>query len=438
MHGAAIAPARENLAIRYNDYSAQHWLRNAAPCRWGGKTGLEFRYVPFRTLQPAASGKHPKIVSAYVWKLRNGKPISPLVVSASETGIYYIHDGNHRWEAIRQLVQAQPDVCIRVAVVVPKSGFRFRWRWFGAFGTYVLEPEHLCHYRPVDRRARPHARVAPLLGRTLVLVAHPDDESGGCAALLQRMRDPIVVFATDGAPADEFFWRPFGSRQAYSRLRRQEALRGLAAIGVRSVHFLDEYNGREFLDQQLHRNLSAAVAAVDALVRQYLPDAILVPAYEGGHPDHDACSFVGSVVGELHSIPVWEMPLYHRSRNGRIICQRFCQLDGTEVRIRYTSTELLNRNALITNYASQMDLGEFVKSRIEYFRPQPKYDYTKAPNDGVVNYEAWGWPVSSAEVSRSFERLLNIFNSRSDAGQSYPKNGPPLSRDAGFEQSQST
>src|SRR5438876_12216218 len=54
-----------------------------------------------------------------------------------------------------------------------------------------------------------------LLGRPLVLVAHPDDEALGCSALLQRAQSAAVIFATDGAPAVERFWAAYGSRQAY-------------------------------------------------------------------------------------------------------------------------------------------------------------------------------------------------------------------------------
>jgi LmbE family N-acetylglucosaminyl deacetylase len=249
------------------------------------------------------------------------------------------------------------------------------------------------------------------------------------------MTDPIVVFATDGAPADKFFWAPFGSREAYSRLRRQEALRGLAGIGIRSVHFLDDYSGAQFFDQQLHQGLPAAISALDALVRRYRPHAILAPAYEGGHPDHDACSFMGSVMGDLHAIPVWEMPLYHRRKSGRILCQKFRDLDGTEVRVRFTASELLNRSALIMNYASQTDLGDFVKSKVEYFRPQRRYNYTKPPHEGTVNYEAWGWPISATDVSRNFERLLNTLDTRHEAHETAPSAELLLSGDAELEQS---
>ena len=61
--------------------------------------------------------------------------------------------------------------------------------------------------------------LAPLLGRTLIIVAHPDDEAVTCAALMQRMREPYVLFCTDGAPLDPYFWKKYGSREAYSLLR---------------------------------------------------------------------------------------------------------------------------------------------------------------------------------------------------------------------------
>jgi hypothetical protein len=48
-----------------------------------------------------------------------------------------------------------------------------------------------------------------LLGRILVVVAHQDDETA-CSVLLQRAGEARVVFATNGAPATEFFWHRYG------------------------------------------------------------------------------------------------------------------------------------------------------------------------------------------------------------------------------------
>ena len=60
--------------------------------------------------------------------------------------------------------------------------------------------------KPVRERSELHHKMVMenldiqiLLGRTMVLVAHPDDECVLCGGILQKMRDPVVVYATDGA-----------------------------------------------------------------------------------------------------------------------------------------------------------------------------------------------------------------------------------------------
>src|ERR1035437_3569252 len=111
--------------------------------------------------------------------------------------------------------------------------------------------------------------LQPLLGRTLLVMAHPDDECVTYGALLQRMADPIVRFMTDGAPRDPYFWGRYGSREAYATLRQQAARRALARIRVQRVEFVsDGYHGRRrpgggaasdiLVDQELFRNLLAA------------------------------------------------------------------------------------------------------------------------------------------------------------------------------------
>src|SRR4051812_27248634 len=135
--------------------------------------------------------------------------------------------------------------------------------------------------------------LRPLLGRTLVLVAHPDDEAAACGALLQRISDPIVVFATDGAPRSNYFWKQYGSREEYARVRVQEAEQALAAVGVAHFHFLRE--DPPIVDQELFLHLPAAYDALTRLLDAEMPEAILSHAYEGGHPDHDACCFLADV-----------------------------------------------------------------------------------------------------------------------------------------------
>ncbi len=159
----------------------------------------------------------------------------------------------------------------------------------------------------------------------------------------------------------------------------------------------------------MHEALPYALAALLTPICMHRPAAILVPAYEGGHPDHDSCSFVGALARELTSLPVWEMPLYHRSVSDELECQRFLEPNGTEVTIRLTATEIANRSIMIAGYSSQLDLGAFIHSNVESFRPQPQYDYSEPPHEGALNYERWGWPISARQICEKFQGCMAEF-----------------------------
>jgi len=71
----------------------------------------------------------------------------------------------------------------------------------------------------------------------MVAVAHPDDEAIACGALLQRMRSPVIVFMTDGAPEDPKFWgKPYSSRAYYMDVRRSEAQTAMSQVQGAKEH----------------------------------------------------------------------------------------------------------------------------------------------------------------------------------------------------------
>jgi len=309
---------------------------------------------------------------------------------------------------------------------------------------------------------------AELTGRVLVLVAHADDECVGYGALLQKMREAVVVIATDGAPHDEFFWRPFGSREEYAEVRRKEARRAAQVAGVRELVLLAEEDGRlerrRFEDQRLFLNLAAAYERLAKVAERVRPEAIATLAYEGGHPDHDSCSVLGARLGERLVVPVWETALYARfpsfagfkvsevngkdkgadgremllptlaaqttrveggapgdptaaqsgqiwgtqtDPDGELRLQEFLCANGSEVRVEISAAELAHKRAMCAEYVSQQ--GEFLQSfdlTREVVRPQVRYDYGRAPHEGRTNYECWQWWMSAREVSARFAEFL--------------------------------
>ena len=245
---------------------------------------------------------------------------------------------------------------------------------------------------------------APLLGHTLILMAHADDEVIACGALLQRMREPMLVIATDGAPRDDYFWRRHGSREAYAELRRQEARRAVAEAGVRKLIFLAERQPL-CVDQELFRVLPQAFDELLGIAREERPSALLTLAYEGGHPDHDSCCFLTSrLARELH-LSAWETPVYHRSLDGLPVKQEFADPTPDEFSIQPTPPELERKMRMIAAYESQGNLAEFFDVNVERFRPLADYDFSRPPLPGVLNYEAWQWHMTGGEVAEHFARF---------------------------------
>ena len=259
----------------------------------------------------------------------------------------------------------------------------------------------------------PMPDLEPLLGRTLVVVAHADDEVVGCGALLQRMREALVIFCTDGAPRDEWFWRRYGSRDQYAELRRDEARNAMSEINAPAPLFVTDETGHTFVDQELFRFLPQAFEALAAVVRERQPQALLTLAYEGGHPDHDAACFLSSQLAKEFGLPVWEFPLYHRSADGEGVRQTFPFENGNDVVLRPSADEVEGKRRMLAAYASQGDIVSVFDIQMERFRPLGAYDFSRPPLPGVLNYEAWQWHVTGGEVAEAFTNFMERGASKS-------------------------
>lgn len=159
--------------------------------------------------------------------------------------------------------------------------------------------------------------------RPLIFVAHPDDETLACGGLLQRLPASLVVFATDGAPAGYGLERTFGSMKAYAELRFQEACRALGHIPNSAFKWLTRPDGSYFNDGHLYEELPDAASSLHAIAQSFLPDAILSHTYEGGHLDHEACSFIAMHIAVALSLRRFEFPLYWLDDYGRVVLQQF-------------------------------------------------------------------------------------------------------------------
>ncbi|HEY0566171.1 MAG TPA: PIG-L family deacetylase [Terriglobales bacterium] len=246
--------------------------------------------------------------------------------------------------------------------------------------------------------------LAGALGRTLLLLPHSDDE---CAAggLLQHLTSPSVLFLTNSAPRDAYFWQAHGSRRQYEEVRRNESRASLAALGFTDVNFGHDYERPA--DQELYRDLPIALDRAFELAQSRSFRTVLAPAYEGGHPDHDAASFIAAQVAARFGLEHWELPYYHRTRSSKFRVQTFLPhpAGGIEFRLALTPAECSRKETMWDTYRSQSKvLADFDPAR-ELYRRAPQYDFARPPHAGVLNYEAWGW-ANGAEVTAAFTQVL--------------------------------
>jgi LmbE family N-acetylglucosaminyl deacetylase len=145
--------------------------------------------------------------------------------------------------------------------------------------------------------------------------------------------------------------------------------------------------------------VSAAFEHVIAIAKSAQSTGVVTHAYEGGHPDHDTCSYIAAQVARTLAIEVWEMPLYHRA-GGHINLQRFVE-GQAELKLTPTDAEYARKKEIASQYVSQGDVIRAFPALEEKFRRQPAYDYSRPPHPGQLNYEAWQWPISGADVSKA-------------------------------------
>jgi N-acetylglucosamine malate deacetylase 2 len=214
-------------------------------------------------------------------------------------------------------------------------------------------------------------------GKVLVFVAHPDDESIGCSALLQRATEALVVFAVDGAPPHYGFESTFRSLLNYSETRFREASRALRLIPNCSLRRLPATDGTWFVDQHLFLGLPKAFCSLLQIVREFSPDLLVSHAFEGGHIDHDACHVLARQTARALNLRHLEFPLYWRSEPGQDIFQRFRETRDGEFALNLSPQELLVKRQMLAEYRTQQRVTSLFRPETETFRPMIHDDFPK-------------------------------------------------------------
>ena len=249
----------------------------------------------------------------------------------------------------------------------------------------------------------------------LIVAPHPDDETLGAGIWLYRNRNKPVhlLHVTDGSPKDLVDARNNGltSRRAYALRRRQELAKALllANVPLRRCH--------EFRcpDREAYLRLPQLIDYLDRLIARLEPVVVFSPAYEGGHPDHDAAALATAMVYKRRrSFVHREFPLYHAGPKGQLLPGKFLfhDVDCPEELIVFSESERELKSRMLKCFATQTQMLSQFPVAGERFRRAPAYNFAEAPHPGLLLYESWGWGISgdlwrrqAAAVLRSSGRI---------------------------------
>jgi N-acetylglucosamine malate deacetylase 2 len=235
--------------------------------------------------------------------------------------------------------------------------------------------------------------------RTMVVIAHPDDEVLALGGRLTRHLKTIFVHLTDGVPLDgtDCTAHGFSSLEAYRNAREEELAQAFSHAGLWTARRIQ----LKISDQLVTFYLQQLTARLASLLRQFTPEVILTHPYEGGHPDHDACTVAVhravATVGTHNPPLIIEAAFYHAGPNG---IETNCFLPATgsaAVVMRVLNPEERQRKQeLLSCFATQSETLRYFRDDLEQYRIAPRYDFSTPPHEGELFYEKYPWGMTGA------------------------------------------
>lgn len=225
----------------------------------------------------------------------------------------------------------------------------------------------------------------------LFLFAHNDDEFFVLPRLEREAAagsSVLCVYTTDGAAYGESPVRRLSESQSVLRSRGVDA-ENLIPLGAQ----LGVRDGTSF------RHLEPLWNEILSLTRGRRISKIYVPAWEGGHADHDAAHLLAVALARLQSANVFEFSLYHnhKAMGPLFRCMSLIPLEGAVSSEEVTLREALSWIFAARQYPSQrrafLGLLPFCLPQILLRRSLPLRqvagrDYRKRPFEGTLFYEA--------------------------------------------------
>ena len=239
--------------------------------------------------------------------------------------------------------------------------------------------------------------------RTLLVFAHPDDETVALGARLGRFSKAHFVHVTDGAPRNEqdSRWHGFTSWREYRAARAEEFRNLLSATGIAGA----THECLEIPDQEASQQLAPLTRRVKDLIERHRPDLVFTHPYEGGHPDHDACAFAVHHAARLLSLSGKAVPVIIEGafyNAGTAAPGELLSYAGDQPCLAYrlSPQEKLCKQARIDYFKSQKETLQGFPLDWERFRIAPRYDFRTLPHAPPLLYDRFPWGITSTRFNQ--------------------------------------
>jgi LmbE family N-acetylglucosaminyl deacetylase len=125
----------------------------------------------------------------------------------------------------------------------------------------------------------------------VIVAPHPDDEVLGAAGVL-RTDDCVVIHVSAGVPP----WTPPSERAILAADRLRECQRAWSSLGAK----INRTEQLGFDDLGVSNAVDALSWRLTDVLGQLQPATVYVPAFQQGHPDHDA-TFAAALLARIHN-----------------------------------------------------------------------------------------------------------------------------------------
>lgn len=147
--------------------------------------------------------------------------------------------------------------------------------------------------------------VTPPKKSAIFLFPHQDDEVGIFQKIVDELKDENEVFCL-------FFTRASNEKKNFTR--NFESTKVLLSYGVKQKNILFVGQALGIEDKYLHMHICAAYQWLKNWLAGHSDISnIYVPAWEGGHPDHDCLNAIAAtlVAQATFKGKIWQFPLYN-------------------------------------------------------------------------------------------------------------------------------